>query len=93
MNDVDLQLLRDFLRTLQDSGVQHFSGYGVTVSFPATPTHIPVATEILPLPTEPKEDFRSAILKAHKSGTSVWEDPSLWPAQGGKRLRFDGKIE
>lgn len=86
MTDVDLPLLHDLLRTLRDMGTSRFQGYGIAVEFERPEAYIPT-----PAPASVGKIEQEPV-QTRTVGTSVWEDPSLWPGQGGKRLRFDGKL-
>ena len=90
MIDIDLAGLQDLLRALQNADVAEFKGHGLQVSF--FPKPLPTSLSGGSAVESPKMPESPPAVRDKPPG-SVWDDPTLWPNQGGKRLRFDGKLE
>lgn len=79
-------MFSDFLRVIKESGATEFTGYGISVRFPANnfsssfikPTDSPVPVSI--------------GLRAEPVNENPWNNPNLWSGQQGKRLRLDGSL-
>jgi hypothetical protein len=92
---LDIAHLRDLLALLKDMRVEAFSAGGIQVTFKDDP----IGTTYARTPEEVVADADRSTSSRKVKGfadtetSSIWDSPSLWPAQGGRKLRFDGSLE
>ena len=86
--DLDSSNIASFLNMLRAIGARKFSGFGISVEFDEA--------FLGPDSSEPRPDgtknLAEVVRQVRESGKTIWDDPSLWPAQGGKKLNFDGTL-
>jgi hypothetical protein len=88
-DELDLAYLRDLLSLLSNMEVAAFSAGGITVKF--QPKQVISTQPIVRSLTKPQGEVDDEdIPVAAKDG---WQNPLLWPSQGGKVLKFDGSFE
>lgn len=77
--------------------MEAFSAAGIQVTFKDDPA--PVNLSELRTPEQIAQDEERSASSRRVKGfadtetTSIWDSPSLWPAQGGRKLRFNGSLE
>ena len=93
---MDIAHLRDLLSLLREHRVEAFSAGGLQVTFKDDEVSLPLVgrSEVQVV----EDESRSTSSKRVKGfsdteSTNIWDNPALWPAQGGRRLRFDGSLE
>lgn len=87
MDPEDLQNLVALLGVLRINGVTSFEGFDVKLTI--DPIFL---GESGGGPPRPQAAPAEVLRQVRDSAKSVWDDPSLWPQQGGKKLNFDGTL-
>ncbi len=85
---MDLDHLRDLLALLRDSGVVSFQAGGMTVVFRDDPGLSPAAAAKTVV-----DDGHGTSNRPVAGFKDGFKHPSLWAAQNGKTLKFDGTLE
>lgn len=88
---LDLQYLRDLLVVLSEFKVKSFALGNLGLTFHDADSVEPPFVGRTPDQVELDEN-RSTSSRQVKGfdGHNIWKNPALWPAQGGRPLRFDG---
>lgn len=91
--ELDLAYLRDLLSLLQEKGVSGFTCPGFAVTFSESESeHVPAVGRTVEEVAQDEDRSTSSRRVKGFQDVSTWTHPSLWPAQGGKVLKFDGSL-